>query len=378
MISNRFSFILFLIGISLLGYTVISIASAPLPQIQTERFTFGYELLPEFDTSVGTGGQPVQTPPSPVYTGIPTISIVSVAVNNSVTIRTNNFPAGQTFIVTMGEMNTRGINGIFITTTYSGNGGRIEATYPIPEALRGYDQVAIRLESPEGYYAFNWFYNDTTNVTPGATPTFGSSAGEGTLHLPNNAARFDMYWPTELHLNQQTIIKAELQQSATGITISNITSEQPESFDIDNIPIGGTPEAPIASAFGPGYQLCAQATLHEDTDMLSVVSINNERSCFLTNRSKLTWQWIVRPKRPGPQILSGSVTLIWEPTNPNSRSISREVWAASKTVNTKDRMDITLGQITLGTIATGSIGTFFSAQFLYKLFSRKNDSASST
>ena len=36
------------------------------------------------------------------YSGIPTFSIVSVEKNTSVTIKTNNFPAGDTYTVTMG------------------------------------------------------------------------------------------------------------------------------------------------------------------------------------------------------------------------------------------------------------------------------------
>lgn len=113
--------------------------------------------------------------PASAYTGIPTFSIVTVVTDTSVTIKTNNFPAGETFTVRMGPFGTRGIGGTVVGTTDSGTGGAFEATYDIPASLAGSYQIAIRMDSANGYYAYNWFYNDTSAVPqPGYTgiPTF--------------------------------------------------------------------------------------------------------------------------------------------------------------------------------------------------------------
>jgi hypothetical protein len=65
-------------------------------------------------------------------------------------------------VVSMGPMGTRGINGYVIGTTDSGVGGSQQYSYAIPAALANSYQIAIRLQSPySGYYAFNWFYNNT-------------------------------------------------------------------------------------------------------------------------------------------------------------------------------------------------------------------------
>jgi len=94
---------------------------------------------------------------------IPTFTIQSVVKDTSVTIETKDFPAGDTFVVTMGKMGTRGVNGIKVGEQKSGEGGTFTATYKIPDALKGEYQIAIRLQSPtSGYYAYNWFYNNTT------------------------------------------------------------------------------------------------------------------------------------------------------------------------------------------------------------------------
>lgn len=108
-----------------------------------------------------------------VSSTIPTISITSVAADNTVTIQTHNYPANQNFVVTMGPMGSRGINGFYVTTINSGTGGSFPATFTIPSQLHGSYQIAIRLQSPQGFYSFNWFYNNTTNGTGGLPGTPG-------------------------------------------------------------------------------------------------------------------------------------------------------------------------------------------------------------
>lgn len=106
---------------------------------------------------------------------IPTFSIVSVIADQSVTVETYNFPANQNFVVTMGPMGTQGINGIVVATTNSGAGGTFRATYTVPDALKGSYQIAIRMQTTHQYpyYAYNWFYNNTTTGNVG-------KGGEGT------------------------------------------------------------------------------------------------------------------------------------------------------------------------------------------------------
>lgn len=115
-----------------------------------------------YNSTAGTGKTPTATPSG--YTGIPTFSIVSVERDESVTIKTSNLPPDDSFVVTMGAMGTRGINGIKVKTTDSGKGGTKTLTYDIPASLKGSYQIAIRMQSPtSGYFAYNWFYNNTAN-----------------------------------------------------------------------------------------------------------------------------------------------------------------------------------------------------------------------
>ncbi|MCL4562396.1 MAG: hypothetical protein M1281_17515 [Chloroflexi bacterium] len=105
---------------------------------------------------------PTTTPAASSTATIPTFSIQSVIRDQQVSIQTANFPPNQTFSVTMGKIGTRGVNGILVGSTESGQGGQFTAIYKIPAELAGLSQISIRLESPAGYFSYNWFYNNTT------------------------------------------------------------------------------------------------------------------------------------------------------------------------------------------------------------------------
>ncbi len=98
------------------------------------------------------------------YSGYPTFSIASVVRDKTVTIRTRNLPSKDVFRVRMGYMGTRGINGIIVKSFETGSGGAKTLEFSIPSDLHGLYQISIRIESKtgSGYYAYNWFYNNTT------------------------------------------------------------------------------------------------------------------------------------------------------------------------------------------------------------------------
>lgn len=118
-----------------------------------------------------------------VSSTIPTISITSVERDNKVVIQTHNYPPNQNFVVTMGPMGSRGINGFYVTTINSGAGGSSAQEFTIPAALHGSRQIAIRLQSPQGYYSFNWFYNNTTGPGQGGLPGTPGYTGIPTFRI---------------------------------------------------------------------------------------------------------------------------------------------------------------------------------------------------
>ena len=111
---------------------------------------------------------------------VPITSIISVVQDQSITIRTDYFPANDTFNVLMGLSGTQGIGGILVSKLTTGAGGSILAKFHIPTELLGQQIISIRLESPtSGYYSYNWFYNNTAVVVP-----YNSSTSSSTMVTP--------------------------------------------------------------------------------------------------------------------------------------------------------------------------------------------------
>ena len=111
---------------------------------------------------------------------VPITSIISVVQDQSITIRTDYFPANDTFNVLMGLSGTQGIGGILVSKLTTGAGGSILAKFHIPPELLGQQIISIRLESPtSGYYSYNWFYNNTAVVVP-----YNSSTSSSTMVTP--------------------------------------------------------------------------------------------------------------------------------------------------------------------------------------------------
>ena len=108
---------------------------------------------------------PVPPPPvtPPGYSGFPTFSILSVVADDNVTVQTYNLTPNDEYVVTMGPMGTQGIGGIVVDTVQTGEGGAKQYTFDTPSALYGSYKISVRMESPTShYFAYNWFYNNTT------------------------------------------------------------------------------------------------------------------------------------------------------------------------------------------------------------------------
>ncbi len=182
---------------------------------------------------------------------IPTFVITAVEEDQWVEIQTDNFPAGDHFIVTMGPMGSKGINGIIIGTTYSGPGGRFTMKYDIPPALKGSHQIAVRLESStSGYFAYNWFYNKTVNA-PGTTPTpptnppsgytghptFSIASvkeGKSVTITPNNFPPNDTFWVRMNWMGTRGVAGAIVETVTTNSKgkLSQTTFDIPDFLDV--------------------------------------------------------------------------------------------------------------------------------------------------
>jgi hypothetical protein len=73
------------------------------------------------------------------------------------------------------------VDGIVVSELNSGLGGAFEVSFRIPAELRGKQTLAVRFDSSEGYYAFNWFNNKTQGTSP-------STSTGSPISIPNTSS----------------------------------------------------------------------------------------------------------------------------------------------------------------------------------------------
>src|SRR3970282_1512983 len=81
----------------------------------------------------------------PSAADIPSLQILSVEKDESVRVRTHNFPANTEFEVLMGLQGTRGIDGVRVEFINSGSGGSFPRTFATPKELRSQERIVVRL-----------------------------------------------------------------------------------------------------------------------------------------------------------------------------------------------------------------------------------------
>ena len=120
--------------------------------------TLGYYAYNWFWNVANGIVEPPVPPTPPVAVVYPSFAITAVKRDQTVSIRAFDLPKDTEFTVLMGKMWTMGIAGVEAATFNSGEGGTMEATFPIPASLAGLDRISIRLQSST-VFAYNWFWN---------------------------------------------------------------------------------------------------------------------------------------------------------------------------------------------------------------------------
>jgi hypothetical protein len=223
--------------------------------------------------------------------GYPYIFIKSVVPNQLVSIQGYNFQADDMLVVTMGPFGSYGIGGIVVAETSTGSGGSFDATYDIPDELKGMGQIAIRFQSPSsGFYAYNWFYNDSTNTS---------------LFTPSPALLLSIIAPKGMEVNLQIDDTVSSGSSASS-TALYLDVTAPKSMDVDQQakvsvilskpdPLGVTPvdSDPNIGVVTPYDQPGVCFNLYLDS--LDFKISDDIPNCITLNESGSNWSWQIEP-----------------------------------------------------------------------------------
>ncbi len=91
--------------------------------------------------------------------------VIAVKRDESVTIRTKDFPLRTKFTARMDVVGKQALNGTLVGEFNSDKGGVFDQKFAIPDTLKGKVILALRIESTDGYLATNWFFNETSTKT---------------------------------------------------------------------------------------------------------------------------------------------------------------------------------------------------------------------
>ncbi len=122
-------------------------------------------------TSPTTPTNPVIPATGPTYVA-PNLTITAVDANHQATVKVTGFPAWQYFTVRVGPFWTFSSSYVVAETVYSGSGGTFSFNIDIPSSVKDGEWVAVRLDSPQKYYAYNAFKNvdlGTVSDNPGGS-----------------------------------------------------------------------------------------------------------------------------------------------------------------------------------------------------------------
>ena len=116
---------------------------------------------------------------------IPRVDVKAVAPD-AITVYASSFPPGEGLVARLGRYGTRGEDGVIVAEARAGSNGDFELTFPIPSELSGDGQLAVRIESASGFYAFNSFRpaaaspNQAAQAAPNPPPDAESQSDSAT------------------------------------------------------------------------------------------------------------------------------------------------------------------------------------------------------
>ena len=151
-------------------------------------------LAPSFTATAGlvTPNPTIElTPISSAVGGKPRIAILGVLQSQTVSLRAENFPPKQNFVIRVGPYETFFSDYVLLGRINSGQGGSFSFDLGLPAALKNAELLTIRLDGG-GYVAYNVFSNVTAGATltpvPSATPMASATPTASATPLPSPTA----------------------------------------------------------------------------------------------------------------------------------------------------------------------------------------------
>lgn len=201
---------------------------------------------------------------------------------------------------------------------------------------------------------------DVTRVVPLVTPTPPSPT-----KMPSpNAERIEIVseFPLEVETGQSEWVRLTLRRSPEGeIVVTIEATPRPTTVVTPDVEIIGTPEVPLANAFGPDYRGCVDATLIGSAFDIA----STDFACVSLSQNPIVWTWNISPKDDsfrGEQTLNATLRVVWTHRETGREIDSQQIPLPPVPVTV--RAPIT-GRIQWSAVLTSAIGSIFSVPWLH-------------
>jgi len=132
-------------------------------------------------------------------------------------------------------------------------------------------------------------------------------------------------WPATMATNRLDSIRLSLVR-ATGDEFVPVLGVAPGHMVVSAtpLPVGGTPDALIETAFGPGYGASAVARLEGAAFEISPRQPDDQS----LDPSRVTWYWYILTREPGRHIIDVCVSARWTSVDGAGEVMERDMWCS--------------------------------------------------
>jgi len=167
-------------------------------------------------------------------------------------------------------------------------------------------------------------------------------------------------WPERMEIDRSDYIRISLRKiEDTFVPTIEVTGHTAVTATI--APVGGTPETPIESAYGPEYK--AYVTARLEGTAFEITSPGAEYQSL--DQDRITWDWNILPLKPGRQTINACVIVQWRSIGGKSEPIDRTIWRAPLTIVVGQPW-IKRDQLVQLVLGSGILGSVLSVPWLYQ------------
>ena len=192
-----------------------------------------------------------------------------------------------------------------------------------PDELLGTPAVFLQPIRPE-VLTPPWVPVTVPSVTLVPTSSPAAAPREAPIEEPLPNLFIEAEWPATMVTNRFDPIRLSLVWAAGDELVPELEVAGHVVVSATPLPVGGTPDALIGTAFGPGYGASAVARLEGAAFEIRPRQPDDQS----LDPSRVTWYWDILAREPGRHIIDLCVGTRWTSVDGAGEVIERDIWCS--------------------------------------------------